>query len=95
MKDDMLKIINHFGEKKQREYLALEYQELQDEIFNLINGREENILTEITDVLVLTLQFMAIAGYDFNLLEKNLKNEFKYKVTRTLARIEEGYYEKD
>jgi hypothetical protein len=94
MEKDLLKIIEHFGEKAQREYLAREYQELQDEIYKLLNGEEENILTEITDVLVITLQFMAKAGYDFELLEENIKRELNFKINRTLERIESKYYEK-
>ena len=87
MKEELLKIINNYGLKHQREYLGKEYQELQDEIYKFINGKEENILTEITDVLVLTLQFMALAGYSFDNLETNIKNEMKYKVERQLSRI--------
>lgn len=94
MKNDLLKIINHFGEKNQREYLGKEYQELQDEIYKLLNGETEDILTEITDVLVITLQFMAKSGYSFELLEENIKREVKFKIERTLQRIKEGYYEK-
>ena len=94
MKNDLLKIINHFGEKNQREYLGKEYQELQDEIYKLLNGETEDILTEITDVLVITLQFMAKASYSFDLLEENIKREVKFKIERTLKRIENGYYEK-
>ena len=94
MKEKLLQIMGHFGEKAQREYLAREYQELQDEIYKLLNGEEENILTEITDVLVITLQFMAKAGYDFELLEENIKRKLNFKINRTLERIESGYYEK-
>ena len=46
------------------------------------------------DVLVLTLQFMAKASYSFEHLEENIKRELKFKVQRTLERIESGYYEK-
>ena len=88
MKQDLLKIVNNYGVKNQREYLAKEYQELQDEIYKFINGEEENILTEISDVLVLTLQFMALAGYSFKNLDINIKKEMKYKIERQLKRIE-------
>ncbi len=88
LKEKLLKIINYYGEKNQREYLGKEYQELQDEIYKCINGNECNILTEIADVLVLTLQFMAQASYSFDLLEENLKREINYKVDRQLGRIE-------
>lgn len=94
MKKDLLKIIEHFGVKRQREYLGREYQELQDEIYKFLNGESEDILTEIVDVLVLTLQFMAKASYSFEHLEENIKRELKFKVQRTLERIESGYYEK-
>lgn len=87
-KEDLLKIINYYGEKNQREYLAKEYQELQDEIYKFINGENENILTEIVDVLHLTLQFMAKSGYSFDTLEENLKNELNFKINRQLDRIE-------
>ena len=88
--EKLLKIINNYGLKHQREYLGKEYQELQDEIYKFINGEEENILTEITDVLVLTLQFMALAGYCFENLEINIKNEMEFKIKRQLERINRG-----
>lgn len=88
MNDKLLKIINHYGVKNQREYLGREYQELQDEIYKFINGEEENLLTEIVDVMVLTFQFMALAGYSFDLLEQNLKRELEFKVDRQLDRME-------
>ena len=94
MEKDLLKIIEHFGEKFQKEYLEREYQELQNEIDKLLNGEEENILTEITDVLVITLQFMVKANYSFKHLEENIKRELNFKINRTLERIESGYYEK-
>ena len=88
MKENLLKIINYYGEKNQREYLAKEYQELQDEIYKFISGESENILTEIVDVLHLTLQFMAKAGYSFDTLEENFKKELNFKINRQLDRIE-------
>lgn len=90
MKEELLKIINTYGTKNQREYLGKEYQELQDEIYKFINGEEENILTKIADVLVLTLQFMALAGYSFDNLERNIKNEMKFKIERQLKRIKDS-----
>lgn len=89
MKEDLLKIINTYGVEHQRKKLAEEYQELQDEIYKLINGdEEEDILTEIADVLVLTLQFMILANYSFEKLEENIKREMQFKINRQLERME-------
>ena len=87
MKEKLLEIINHYGMQQQRDYLSREYQELQDEIYKFINGQDENLLTEIVDVMVLTFQFMALAGYSFDLLEENLKRELEFKVNRQIGRI--------
>ena len=40
MKEDLLKIIEHFGEENQRNKLAEEYRELQDELYKFLNGEE-------------------------------------------------------
>lgn len=87
MKDKLLKIYNHYGAINQRKKLCEEFMELQDELLNHTKQQPENILTEIADVLVITLQFMADAGYSFEYLEKNLKDEINYKINRQLSRI--------
>ena len=51
-------------------------------------GEMEDILTEIADVLVLTLQFMALSSYSFEYLEDNIKREVEFKINRQLDRIE-------
>lgn len=89
MKEKLLKIINHYGAVNQRKKLCEEFMELQDELANVVNDRPENILTELADVMVLTLQFMTISGYSFDLLEENLKDEINYKIQRQLDRISE------
>ena len=94
MKKDLLKIIEHFGEENQRNKLAEEYRELQDELYKFLNGEEENILDEFVDVIEVTLQFIAKAGYSFEYLEENIKRRLHFKNERTLQRIESGYYEK-
>lgn len=89
-KEDFLKIINHFGEENQREYLGKEYQELQDELYKyVVCGDECEMLTEIADVFVLCLQFLFEYGYEL----EDLKEEINSKVKRTLKRMKEGYYE--
>lgn len=84
MKDDLLKIINHYGLEHQRGKLMEEYQELQDELYVYIkHGDECDLLTEIADVMVLCLQFLFEYGYD----EKELLEEMQYKVDRQISRM--------
>lgn len=91
MDEKLLYIIEHFGLKNQREYLGKEYQELQDELYRyIVLDDEADILTEIADVFVLCLQFLYHYGYS----EEELIEEMKFKIDRTLKRIEEGYYDK-
>lgn len=84
MKDDLLKIINHYGLKNQREKLMEEYQELQDELYVYVkHGDECDLLTEIADVFVICLQFLFEYGYD----EEELLEEMQYKIDRQIGRI--------
>lgn len=85
MKEDLLKIINHYGLKNQREYLGKEYQELQDELYRYVVLEDEaNLITEIADVFVLCLQFM----YEYGYSNEELIEEMKFKINRQLKRIE-------
>ena len=90
MEEKLLKIINHYGEEHQRDKLAEEYRELQDELYKFVNEEEEDILGELVDVMVVSFQFLALAGYDFNLLEENIKRKMNFKIDRQLNRIERG-----
>lgn len=84
MKDDLLKIINHYGLKNQREKLMEEYQELQDELYVYVkHGDKCDLLTEIADVFVICLQFLFEYGYD----EEELLEEMQYKIDRQIGRI--------
>lgn len=85
MKEDLLKIINHYGLENQREYLGKEYQELQDELYRYVVLEDEaNLITEIADVFVLCLQFM----YEYGYSNEELIEEMKFKINRQLKRIE-------
>lgn len=85
MKEDLLKIINHYGLENQREYLEKEYQELQDELYRYVVLEDEaNLITEIADVFVLCLQFM----YEYGYSNEELIEEMKFKINRQLKRIE-------
>lgn len=87
MEEKLLKIINNYGEEHQRNKLAEEYRELQDELYKFVHNEEENILSELADVLVVTLQFMALGGYNFDYLEENIKRKMNFKIDRQLERI--------
>lgn len=88
MEQKLLKIIETYGLTPQRNKLAEEYRELQDELYKFINEEEENILDELVDVMVVVFQFLVLAGYDFNLLEENIKRKLEFKVDRQLYRME-------
>lgn len=93
MKEDLLKIFEHFGAKTQRKKLCEEFMELQDELFYIYDFGDdrENLLSEVADMLVLILQFAYEYGYENN----DIINQMKYKINRTLERIENGYYNKN
>ena len=92
MEEDLLKIFNNFGSKTQRKKLCEEFMELQDELFYIYDFGDdrENLLSEVADVLILVLQFAYEYGYD----NEEIVKQMKYKINRTLERIESGYYEK-
>ena len=89
---DLLEIFEHFGSKTQRKKLCEEFMELQDELFYIYDFGDdrENLISEIADMLVLILQFAYEYGYD----NEDIIKQMKYKIKRTLERIESGYYEK-
>ena len=87
MKDKLLKIINYYGATKQRKKLCEEFMELQDELYStyvLQEDYSDNLLSEIADVLVLIFQFIVEYGFEAYQIEE----EMKFKINRTLERIE-------
>jgi len=89
MKEKLLEIINHYGEEHQRNKLAEEYRELQDELYKFVNGEEEDILGELIDVMVVSFQFLALAGYSFDNLPENIERKMNFKIDRTIGEINE------
>lgn len=99
MKEDILKIINHYGVKHQLRYFQSEVLELNDAIlkeieiaFNSDGGfgdrealrKEKNhIAKEIADVMVMLKQFQ----YFYEIPDKEIEDVMKYKVQRQLERI--------
>ena len=90
MKEDLLKIINHYGIMKQLKYFQSEVFELNEAIITQeldesgYNYEKEHIAEEIADVLVMLRQF--IEYYDIN--EEKIYKIFVYKMERQIERIE-------
>ena len=99
MKNDLLKIILHYGVNAQQRQLAEEVFELQEAIYQYIAQKEacenigcsrihidkckEHIAEEIADVMIMLGQF--VYYYDIN--ERNINKIADYKIKRQLERI--------
>ena len=92
MKEDCLKIIEHYGVNHQQRKLAEEVFELQEAIFaNWYDtdgvtdvGYVEHIREEIADVMVILKQIQ----YYYEIPDEEIEDVMKYKVQRTLKRME-------
>lgn len=91
MKEDLLKIINHYGINHQLKYIHTEYYELDEAILNYTTRVEnmdldkEHITEEIADVMVMLKQFQ----YYYGIEDKQIEDIMKYKIDRQLRRIDE------
>ena len=93
MKEDLLKIIEHFGINNQQRKLHEELFELNEAITIYEQGNNQScddIVEEIADVCVILRQFMGI----YNITQDEISEKMANKINRTLERIESGYYEK-
>lgn len=90
MKEDLLKIINHYGINKQLKYIHTEYYELDEAIWDYITRDEnmyrdrEHIAEEIADILVMLKQFQ----YYYGIEDKDIVKIMRYKIKRQLERID-------
>lgn len=86
MKENLLKIFNHYNPKTQRNKLCEEFRELQDELHEIYDNEmlSDNLVSEIADNFVLMLQF----AYDNEISLEEIKEEMKLKIERQLGRIE-------
>lgn len=96
MKEDLLKIINHYGVNAQQRQLAEEVFELQEAItthevkkfsssgipITEIVETREHIAEEIADVLVLLFQFNEYYGLDIDDISKVMDNKIKRQLER-------------
>ena len=106
MKENLLKIINHYGVLSQLKQFNEEAYELIEAIRNYeyqydacevigckehhIEKEKEHIAEEIADCMVMIHQFIEYYKIDGNDILR-IMNE---KIDRTISRIEEGYYDK-
>lgn len=104
MKDNLLKIIKHYGINNQQRKLEEEVFELQEAItthelkqsveydipLTEIVGTKEHITTEIADVLVLLGQIIHYYDIEVSDIEKNIE----YKIMRQIKRIQKEKHKK-
>ena len=90
MKEECLKIIEHFGVNNQQRKLQEEIFELQEAItkFEAGVGDIQEVEEEFVDVSLILRQFME--HYEMDTIKLSLLS--KMKVERTIERIESGYY---
>ena len=92
MKEDLLKIINHYGIYHQLKYIHSEYFELDEAIIQFNWNDEihnekyaiECVAGEIADIMVMLKQFQHI----YEIEDKQIENIMKNKIKRQLERID-------
>lgn len=94
MKEDLLKIINHYGIDKQLKYIHSEYFELDESIFDYekmifwgngeANSFVRHIAEEIADVMVMLKQFQ----YYYDIEDSEIEKIMEEKIDRQLGRME-------
>lgn len=99
MKEDLLKIINHYGIDKQLKYIHSEYFELDEAIIvdnwakDILVTKEykdykkesiKHIAEEIADVMVMLKQFQ----YYYEIEDSQIEDIMKAKIKRQLERID-------
>lgn len=90
MKEDLLKIINHYGPLNQQKYIHSEYFELDEAIFDFEYGENQNgkllrkhIAEEIADIMVMLKQLQ----YYYKIGDEYVEEVMKEKIDRQLERI--------
>lgn len=85
LNNNIKKIINHFGERSQKNKAIEELKELIEAIHC---DQKSMVMEEIADVIVMISQLVLIYKLDENKIERVAQE----KVQRTLERIESGFY---
>lgn len=96
MKENLLKIINHYGLMKQLKYIHSEYFELDEAILNYENYEDlvdieegtknslkNDIVGEIADIMVMLKQIQ----YHYGISDEDIEAVMNYKIGRQLDRI--------
>lgn len=96
MKEDFLKIIQHYGVKNQQRKIAeeefelneaitqREYQSTDEKPYEIAEFEKSHIIEEIADVTVLLRQFQ----YYYGIEDSQIESVIKHKVERQLKRME-------
>lgn len=94
MKEDLLKIVNHYGIENQLKYIHTEYYELDEAVIEYEKASERtpswvenwknHIAEELSDCFVMLKQFQ----YYYGIEDKDIERIMKYKIDRQLKRIE-------
>ena len=102
MKENLLKIINHYGINKQLKYIHSEYFELDEAILtdksdkyymvedDILEYNKKHITEELADVMVMLKQFQ----YYYGIEDEEVENIMVQKIERQLKRIEEEKWKK-
>ena len=87
MENKLLTIFNTYGKSHQVSKLL---EEVGEFIETVINEDKENMIQEIADCFVMLKQFQ----YYYGITDEEIEEVMKYKVERTIKRMENEYYEK-
>ena len=95
MKEDLLKIINHYGLANQLKYIHSEYYELDEAILHYENSKcfndeygvddNKHIIEELSDCFVMLKQLQ----YYYGIEDSEIKKIMREKIDRQLNRIED------
>lgn len=80
-------IANHFGYNNQKIKAIEELEELKVELNKEFVDRNK-ILDELSDCIIMIYQLIYLYGFSW----KEIFKHIKYKIKRTIYRIEIGYY---
>ena len=87
MENKLLTIFNTYGKSHQVSKLL---EEVGEFIETVINDDKENMVQEMADCRVMLKQFQ----YYYEITDDEIEEVMKYKIERTIKRMENEYYEK-
>ena len=87
MENKLLTIFNNYGKSHQVSKLL---EEVGEFIETVMNEDKENMVQEMADCMVMLKQFQ----YYYGITDEEIEEVMKYKIERTIKRMENEYYEK-